>query len=72
MTNTQNNISDSTSFKDMMVELKSINEQIKTLDSNDLDQALDLYDKGMKLVIACREKLSSFDQKVQEIDAENN
>lgn len=72
MTNTQNNISDSTSFKDMMVELKSINEQIKTLDSNDLDQALDLYDKGMKLVIACREKLSSFDQKVQEIDAANN
>lgn len=62
---------DQASFKEMMDELNQINDQLKRLDPNDLDRALELYEKGMHLVIACKAKLNEFDEKVKRIDAGN-
>ncbi|KXA43546.1 MULTISPECIES: exodeoxyribonuclease VII small subunit [Staphylococcus] len=64
-------MSNEQSFENMMVELENI---VKKLDNEtvSLEEALDLYQRGMKLSASCDETLKNAEKKVNELMKSND
>ncbi|MDO4500137.1 MAG: exodeoxyribonuclease VII small subunit [Erysipelotrichaceae bacterium] len=58
-------------FEDKMNKLKTIVEQLDNEDT-DLDTSIKLYEEGLKLSKELKLQLKSFEEKIDNIDKENN
>ncbi len=71
MSKKQENSLDKLSFEDTISVLEEIVEQIET-GQTPLEESLEQYEKGMKLISHCKEILKKCEDKIEVISQENN